>query len=107
MPEVLGRSDDETGARIFVKRAKPDEVCAVAMQLHSARLDQALDRDLPLDPLQLTFSNSRHFHLLHGKGGPKLVKHFLVCALQKNSCRILACFCIITSTILRLAPPAG
>jgi hypothetical protein len=45
---------------ILVKRAQPDQVRSVAIELDTSRFGQAPYRNFLLDPLDLGFRNSRH-----------------------------------------------
>src|SRR5690606_31606246 len=69
VPQVLLRRHHQARRPVVVKRAPPHEIGPVLLELDPSRLDQAHERHLALEPLDLRARDSRHPFLL-----PKSVK---------------------------------
>src|SRR5690606_16057906 len=69
VPQVLLRRHHQARRPVVVKRAPPHEIGPVLLELDPSRLDQAHERHLALEPLDLRARDSRHPFLL-----PKAVK---------------------------------
>ena len=61
VPEILRRSDDQRRVPVVVERAEAQQVGTVPVQLDAPRLRQPLHGDLPFQPFDLMFRDSRHF----------------------------------------------
>ncbi len=64
VPEILRRSDDQRRVPVVVERAETQQVGTVPVQLDAPRLGQPLHGDLPFQPFDLGFWDSRHFSAL-------------------------------------------
>ena len=60
MPQVVLRTDHQTGFLVVVERAQPDQVRAVAFQGDATGLGQALQEDLRFHVVELIIGDAGH-----------------------------------------------